>query len=173
MAPPVTWRQHTYLMTSATHSSSRNSSRRSRSTCMSIRFSIGAISGYILPMVRNDSESHRRSTAAKRLQRMERPARRARICSVSRYLDSDSSMKTSPYLANAHQNIGHVAVERVWQAMGLSDNHVDELRLVRQTLQEQITAGSVAVALNVELRQVGLRESQRSGYLTEVLKKPG
>lgn len=36
--------------------------------CISMRFSIGAISGNIRPMLRNDSTSHLRKMAANRLQ---------------------------------------------------------------------------------------------------------
>jgi hypothetical protein len=68
-----THKKRPYLTISLTHSISRNSSFRNRSICISIRFSIGAISGNIRPMFRNDSTSHRRRIAAKRLQSVDIP----------------------------------------------------------------------------------------------------
>jgi hypothetical protein len=68
-----------YLAKSLTHSLSLNSSRRSRSMCISIRFSRGAISGYSRPTVRKASTSQCRNTVAKRLQSVDTAEMRARI----------------------------------------------------------------------------------------------
>lgn len=61
-----------YFATSLKHSISLNSSRLNRPICMSTRFSQGARSGKSLPELRNVSASHRRRTAANRLQSADR-----------------------------------------------------------------------------------------------------
>lgn len=41
--------------------------------------------------------------------------------------------------------------------MGLSDNCIDEVCFVSQTLEEQITACSVTVRFDIELRKIRLK----------------
>jgi hypothetical protein len=48
--------------------------------CISMRFSIGAISGYMRPILRKEAGSHRLRMAAKRLQSVEKDVARPRIC---------------------------------------------------------------------------------------------
>ena len=57
----------------------RNSSLLKRSMCMLILFSIGAISWFSLPILRNESTSHRRKIKVNRLQGDDRLDKRCLI----------------------------------------------------------------------------------------------
>ena len=76
---------------------------------MSILFSIGAISWYSLPILRNESASHRRRIEANRLQSVERLDKRPLIWRRVRVRVKYREVKkdTRTYLADTDEHVGY------------------------------------------------------------------
>jgi hypothetical protein len=64
--------------------------------------------------------------------------------------------KKNTDIANTDERIGDGAAERVGEAVVLGDDRGDEVRFIRQPLEEQIAARGVRVGLDVDLREIRL-----------------
>lgn len=61
----------------------------------------------------------------------------------------DSSNRT--HLANTHNSVRYISVERLGKSMGQSDDSVDKIDLQPHPLEEEVTACRITVALYIEL----------------------
>jgi hypothetical protein len=68
----------------------------------------------------------------------------------------DCVIEADTHITDADERRGDRAAERVGEAVVLRDDRGDEVRLVRQPLEEQIAARSVTIGLDVNLREIRL-----------------
>lgn len=60
------------------------------------------------------------------------------------------------YLTNTDESLRHGTIERVWETVHLGGDGVDQVCLERHTLEEHIAIRSIAVGLDIELREIRL-----------------
>lgn len=74
--------------------------------------------------------------------------------------------RSHTHLANTHNGVRHISVERLGESMSLSDDGVDKIDLQPHPLEEEVTACGITVALYIELRQVWLGHRHSTFYKT-------
>ena len=108
-----------------------------------MRFSIGAISEYSRPMVRNEAASHLRRTEANRLHKADRCEIRPRIC---RYCEENrATTAEAAYLADTDQSLGVWTIERFGKVVSRCDNRINQVGLVPKALEEQIAVRGIRI----------------------------
>lgn len=123
--------------------------------CISIRFSMGAISGKIRPILRNDSTSQRRRIAAKRWQVIDNVDNLPRIYRIISPIDCTKTCDNI-YLTDSYKHFRDISVQGVRQIVPLSNESIYKIDLRCKALEEEIAICRIRVGLNVELRQIRL-----------------
>ena len=62
-------------------------------------------------------------------------------------------------LTDANNNFCYITVQRIGEIVDLSHNVVNQVRLVRHALEEQVEIGSATIRFHIQLRQVWLRNN--------------